>query len=115
TSSLRKRLQQDGTYRLDTKNEGDIIVNGTIVDYDRSHVSLKPDDVLTPQDYRITIHAQIVAHERITGKIIVDRKVSGQSTLRVGSDLTSSERQTVALVADDLARKATSLIVDGSW
>jgi len=115
TSSLRKRLQQDGTYRLDTKNEGDIIVNGTIVDYDRSHVSLKPDDVLTPQDYRITIHAQIVARERITGKIIFDRKVSGHSTLRVGSDLTSSERQTVPLVADDLARKATSLIVDGSW
>jgi hypothetical protein len=115
TSSLRKRLQQDGTYRLDTSNEGDIIVSGTIVDYDRSHVSLKPTDVLTPQDYRITIQAQIVARERITGKIIFDRKVSGHSTLRVGSDLTSSERQTVPLVADDLARKATSLLVDGSW
>jgi hypothetical protein len=115
TSSLRKRLQQDGTYRLDTGNEGDIIVSGTIVEYDRSHVSLQPQDVLTPQDYRITIRAQITARERITGKIIMDRKVAGHSTLRVGSDLTSSERQTVPLVADDLARKATSLLVDGSW
>jgi len=26
TSSLRKNLQQDGTFRLDTSNEGDIIV-----------------------------------------------------------------------------------------
>jgi hypothetical protein len=115
TSSLRKHLQQDGTYRLDTKNEGDIIVSGAIVDYDRTHVSLKPTDVLTPQDYRITIHAQIIARERITGKIIFEHKVSGHSTLRVGSDLTSSERQTIPLVADDLAKKATSLLVDGSW
>src|SRR4051812_29231187 len=33
--SLRKNLQKDGTYRLNTHNEGDIILSGTIVNYDR--------------------------------------------------------------------------------
>ena len=31
TFSLRKRLQQDGTYSLNTSDAGDIIVNGTII------------------------------------------------------------------------------------
>ena len=115
TSSLRKNLQQDGTYRLNTSNEGDIIVSGTIVELDRSHVSLQPKDTLTPRDYRISITAQITARERASGKILLHRKVAGHSTLRVGSDLNSSERQAIPLVADDLARNATALLVDGEW
>ena len=115
TSSLRKNVQQDGTYRLNTENGGDIIVSGTITDLDRSHVSLQPKDTLTPRDYRISITAQITARERASGKIILNRKVAGHSTLRVGSDLTSSERQAIPLVADDLARNDTALLVDGEW
>lgn len=115
TSSLRKNLQQDGTYRLNTGNEGDIIVSGIIVDFDRSHVSLQPNDTLTPRDYRISMSAQITARERTSGKVILNRKVTGHSTLRIGSDLNSAERQTLPLVADDLARNATALLVDGEW
>jgi hypothetical protein len=115
TSSLRKNLQQDGTYRLNTDNAGDIIVSGTIMELDRSHVSLQPNDTLTPRDYRISITAQITARERTSGKVILNRKVAGHSTLRVGSDLNSSERQAIPLVADDLARNATALLVDGEW
>src|SRR6059036_566182 len=53
TLSLRKNLQRDGTYRLDTRNEGDIILSGTIVNYDRSQLSFQPTDVLTPRQYRV--------------------------------------------------------------
>src|SRR5258705_4583709 len=35
TLSLRKNLQKDGTYRLNTRDEGDIIVTGTILSYNR--------------------------------------------------------------------------------
>src|SRR4029079_11542045 len=31
TASLRKQLQRDGTYRLDTKKDGEIILSGTII------------------------------------------------------------------------------------
>src|SRR5688572_25992365 len=41
TASLRKQLQQEGTFRLNTKQEADIIVSGAIVEYDRSHLSLQ--------------------------------------------------------------------------
>src|ERR1051326_6471227 len=37
--ALRRHLQQDGTYRLDTENEGDVVVNGAITRYDRAPLS----------------------------------------------------------------------------
>ena len=115
TSSMRKNLQQDGTYRLSTSNDGDIIVTGTILEMDRSQVSLQPNDTLTPRDYRISIVAEITARERASGKVVLNRKVAGHSTLRVGSDLGSAERQVIPLVAEDLARNATALLVEGEW
>ena len=39
----------------------------------------------------------------------------GRTTIRVGNDLTSAERQAVPLAAEDLARSITSLLVDGEW
>jgi hypothetical protein len=113
--ALRKQLQQDGTYRLDTSNEGDIVVTGAIVSYERHSLSFQSRDVLTPRDYRLTITAQVMARERLTGKVLLDRKVTGHSDIRIGSDLSSSERQALPLVAADLARSTTALLVDGTW
>src|SRR2546422_3664916 len=115
TLSLRKNLQKDGTYRLNTSNEGDIIVSGTIINYDRIQLSFQPTDILTPRQYRVVIAAQVTARERLSGKVILNRRVSGQSTLFVGQDLPSAERQTLPLVTDELARNITGLLVDGEW
>ena len=113
--SLRKNLQRDGTYRLNTHNEGDIIVTGAIVSYDRTQLSYQPRDILTPRDYRISITAQVTARDRNSGKVLLDRPVTGRTTVRVGQDLNSAERQALPLVADDLAQNVTSLLVDGEW
>jgi len=115
TSSVRKQVQQDGTYRLNTHNDGDIVVTGSIIAFNRSGLSFLPNDTRTVRDYRIAITAQVKARERATGRILLDRPVTGQSTIRVGNDLTSAERQAVPLVAEDLARNITSLLVDGVW
>ena len=115
TQSLRKSLQKDGTYRLHSGDAGDIVVSGTILNYDREQLSFQPRDVITPRDYRVSITVQVTARERASGRILLDRRVSGHSTGRVGADLTSNERQALPLVADDLARNITSLLVDGEW
>jgi hypothetical protein len=113
--SLRKNLQQDGTYKLDTHDEGDIIVSGVITSYSRAELSVQLNDVLTVQDYEIRMTAQVTARQRSTGKIIFNRPVIGRTALRVGLDLTSAERQAIPLLADDLAKKTTALLVDGTW
>ena len=113
--ALRRQMQQDGTYRLDSHNEGDIVVTGAIVSYDRQPISFQSRDALTPRDYRLKITAHVTARERLSGKVLLDRSISGHSDIRIGGDLGSAERQAVPLVAADLARNTTALLVDGSW
>ena len=113
--SLRRTLQQDGTFRLDTHGEGDIVVNGTITRFGRSGVSFQPGDVLTVRDYALSLTARITAVERSTGKVLLDTEVAGQTSIRAGNDLTSAERQAMPLVAEELAKQATILLVEGKW
>ena len=115
TSAVRKQLQQDGTYRLATREPGDIIVSGVVTRYLRQELSFQPNDVLTVRDYRVSLTAQVTARERSTGKVLFDRPVTGFTLMRVGSDLPSTERQTLPLLADDLAKNVTALLVDGTW
>jgi hypothetical protein len=115
TGALRKNLQQDGTFKLNTSNEGDIVVNGVITGFNRLEISFQPNDVLTVRDYQVTLTAKITARERDSGKVLLDRDVIGTTTVRVGLDLPSAERQAIPILADDLAKRATSLLVDGTW
>ena len=112
---LRKELQRDGTYHLATDGDADLIVTGSITRYQRIEVTLASNDILTVRDYRLTLTAQVVARERATGKVLLDQAVSGFTLIRVGSDLPSSERQAMPLLAEDLARKVTALVVEGKW
>ena len=115
TASLRKNIQRDGTFRLDSKNSGDIIVSGSILRFNRDELSFQPGDIITPRDYRVSIVAQITARERVTGKVLINREVIGSTTVRIGSDLNSAERQAVPLSADDLGRKVASILSEGPW
>ena len=53
--------------------------------------------------------------DRTSGKVLFDQPVTGYTLVRVGSDLTSAERQALPLLAGDLAKRVTSLLVDGTW
>jgi hypothetical protein len=115
TTEVRKRLQQDGTYRLDSHGTGDIILTGVITKYNRQGLSYQPNDNYTVQDYRLFVTAQITARSRTTGQVIVDRAVTGYATMRVTSDLVSAERQTLPILANDLAKNVVALLAEGSW
>ncbi len=115
THALRQQIQQDGTFKLNTRDEGDIIVAGSITKFDRQSISVRTRDALTPRDYRITITARLIARERATGKVLLDREISGHTDVRAGADLFSAERQGIPLAAEFLAASATSLLTDGSW
>jgi hypothetical protein len=114
-SQLRKELQRDGTYQLASHGEGDIIVTGALTSYQRIEVTLASNDILTVRDYRLSLTAQVTARERSTGKVILNQPVTGNTLIRVGSDLTSAERQGMPLLADDLAKNVTALLVEGKW
>lgn len=113
--ALRKHLQQDGTYKLNTRGDADILVNGAILKYEREGVSFQANDILTARDFQVRLTVKLTATERVSGRIVLDREVTGRTTVRAGADLTSAERQALPVLADDFARNATSWLVDGTW
>ena len=115
TAALRKELQRDATFRLATAESGDIIVQGEITQLLRNGVSFQTTDVITARDYRLTITAHVTARERVTGKVLIDKILTGNTTIRVGNDLPSAERQAGPLLATVLAQRITSLLADGDW
>jgi hypothetical protein len=115
TFALRKEIQRDGTLHLTTDSNPNLEVTGEIIRYERFEISFLSTDTTTARDYRINLTAHIVARDRNSGKVVLDRDITGHSLMRVGSDLPSAERQTMPLVATDLARQITALLVDGTW
>jgi hypothetical protein len=115
TAQLRKQVQRDGTFRLASHDDGDIVVSGSVVGYQRLVVSLTPSDTLTVLDYRLELRAQVTARERGTGKVILSRPVMGYTLIRVTTDLTSTERQALPLLAADFAKNVTALLAEGGW
>jgi hypothetical protein len=81
----------------------------------RQEVSLSAGDTLTVRDYRLEVRAQVTAHERSSGKVILNQPVAGFTLIRVTSDLTSTERQAMPLLAADLAKNVTALLAEGGW
>jgi hypothetical protein len=115
TAALRKSFQRDGTYRLATAGDTDLIVTGEITRYHRVELSYQATDIVTVRDYRVTLTAHVTARERSTGAVVLDRVVTGNTPVRAGSDLAGAERQALPLLAEDLAKKVTALLVDGPW
>ena len=115
TQALRERLQTDATYHLATHGPGDVVVSGVITRYNREGLSYLNNDVTTTENYRVGIIAHVTARERATGKVLLDKSVNGYTLIHVGTDLADSERQSLPLLTEDLARNITELLTEGAW
>jgi len=115
TTALRRRTQEDGTFRLATRGEGDLLLSGRIAEYSRRELSFQPGDIVTVRDYQLVMTVHATVRDRATGRDVLDRTVSGRTSIRVAGDLVSAERQAMPLLTDDLARNLIGLLADGDW
>ena len=115
TQSLRERLQADATYHLATRGPGDILVTGVIRNYSRQGLGYLNTDAVTPENFRVDVIAHVTAHERLSGKLILDKDIRGHTFVHIGADLASAERQALPLLADDLAQNIAEILDDGAW
>lgn len=115
TQALRERLQTDATFHLATRDPGDIVVTGVIRSYQREGLSYLSTDVATPENYRVSVVAHVIARERASGKLLLDKDVKGHTLVHIGTDLASTERQALPLLAEDLAQNITELLTEGAW
>jgi hypothetical protein len=115
TQALRERLQTDGTYHVATHGEGDVVVTGVITYYRRQGLSYLNNDVTTTDNYRVNVTVHVIARERATGRVLLDKNVTGYTLVRVGTDLADAERQAAPLLAEDLAQSIAELLTEGAW
>jgi len=116
TTALRRQVQKDGTFRLVTDpHEADLLLRVTVTALDRHSVSFNPADIVRPQDFEVILHARAEVRDRRSGRVRLDRTFEGRRLMRIGPDLTSSERQTLPLVAEDLARQIILALAEGEW
>jgi len=115
TQALRERLQVDATYHLATGESGDLIISGTIRQYNHEGLGYLNRDAVTTQNYRVGVTVHIVVRDRATGKLALERDVKGHTLVNVGPDFASSERQALPLLAADLAQNIVELLTEGSW
>lgn len=113
--ALRQELQRDGSYRLRTGSDSDVLVRGAITGYERRPLAFQPTDVITVTDYELRLTAQLTAVERLSGRVLVERKLTGRTSIRLGNDLPSAERQALPLLAEDWARQAAAALTEGGW
>jgi Lipopolysaccharide-assembly len=115
TQALRERIQTDGTYHLSTTADSDVVVTGIIKEYHRVGFGFLNTDVVTPENFQITVIAHVVAREKSSGKLLLDKDVKGHTLVNIGADLASSERQALPLLAADLSQNITEMLTEGAW
>jgi len=114
TNAIIKRLQADGSLRITTEDDADVVLEGAIVDVRREPLRYEKTNQSVPREYRLTLVAAATLRHKRTGKIIFEEKqATGQTEFFIGSDLQAAQTQAIPLAADDLARRIVERIAEG--
>ena len=113
--ALRAQVHVDGTFRLATQDDGDIVITTALQTFQRNPLTFQPKDIIATRDYDVILTAHVKAIEVGTGKILLDQLITGRTTIRNTADLGSAERQAAPLLAENLARNIISRLSEGSW
>lgn len=114
-TALRREIQVDGTYALETHGDGHFIIDGEILDIDREAISLNPSRIEASRDLRLSLVCRVVVTKRRSGEVVHERTVTARTVIRNEGDLNRADQVVAPMMAETLARKIVSLIADGEW
>ncbi|MEI6713415.1 MAG: LptE family protein [Verrucomicrobiota bacterium] len=118
-NSLIKQLHQDGTYKVTSEQDADAIIEGVIERIERFPARGVKNDFYQTSEYTLAVVAKIKATEKRTGRILMERSITGNSSFFVNgrntrtADVNKDERQSLPLAAEDLASRAVSYLSEG--
>ena len=113
TNAIIKRFQTDGTLRIESATEADIVITGQITKFHRHELRAVQTDVNAPREYRVTIEVRIEARVRGSGELVFEPAlIKGHADTFIGTDLQSADAQVLPLIADDLAKRVVPLLAE---
>lgn len=118
-NALIKQIQQDGSYRITSEQDADAIVQGSIDRIERFAARGAKNDFYQTSEYNLGVFAKIRVTEKRTGKVLMERSLTGNSSFFVSgrnlrtADVNKDERQAIPLAAEDLATQMVSYLSEG--
>lgn len=80
TNALTDSMQRDGTYRLADSARADFVISGEVTHLSRESLLTDPDDTYLSREVGVTVHVRYTVHRVSDGKVIMERKASGQGS-----------------------------------
>lgn len=113
-----KQFQQDGTYRIESADRADAIIEGTIVSVQRQPMRVFASNVLQTSEFELTLTVSYRVIDRTTGAVILQGTAVGVTpfftqTDRVNSDLVTNQNMNYPIAAQRMAEKLVSKVAEG--
>ena len=115
TSAVRRDFQRDGNLRVvDSEAEADIRLKATLLAYDVESLLYERNSPNTTRRYKARLVCLLDAEEVATGKKIVTRQVTGETTFPAAGDTVTARRNALNDVARSLSREVVDAVI-GAW
>lgn len=113
TDTVIKQLQQDGTFKITTRQNADATLEGEIVRVTRSPARSVRGNVLATAEFNLSIHLKYKLVGRGGEQIGPGGDVGGATSFFVSTDVTTDERQALPLATEELATRLVSQLSEG--
>ena len=113
TAAIRQKFITDGRLKVVGTTKADLIISGTLTDYQLRAVSLSGKDVA--EEYIVRLGIQVEAYDRVKKNTFLDQKFTTQWDYRATSGVVDSESARVVALKeayDDLGGRLVSIIIE---
>lgn len=116
--AVAKQLQQDGTYRIETEDRADAIINGTIVSVNRQPMRVFASNVMQSSEFEIVLLVEYTVTDRVTGAVLLKGRAEGHApffvnTDNVNSDVVTDQNMNYSLASQRMAEVLASRVSEG--
>lgn len=116
--AVAKQFQQDGTYRIESADRADAIVEGTIVSVERVPMRIFANNVLQTSEFELIVRVKYRVVDRITGAVLMEGNAVGRTPFftesdRTNSDLVTNQNMNYPIAAQRMAEKLVGRVCEG--
>lgn len=113
-----KQFQQDGTYRIESADRADAILEGVIEKVDRQPMRIIASNVLQTSEFELILVVRYRIIDRITGVILQQGKARGVTPFFTdselgNSDLVTDQNMNYPIAAQRMAENLVSHVSEG--
>ncbi len=113
-----KQFQQDGTYRIESADRADAVIQGTITSVTRQPMRVFANNVLQTSEFQLVLVVNYRVIDRVTGAVLQQGSATGTTPFftesdRVNSDLVTNQNMNYPIAAQRMAESLVSKVAEG--